>query len=109
MSNFVGYVEGYEPSRNDKEWDLCKSLLDRGFLAKYNDWIKKNRSRVYDVFEAITESGPTTVADKMLKDLYNETGLDYIDIDNFFCYTLADKLLEKRGRQNKKIYEDFKL
>lgn len=93
------------PTRTDKEWDLYRKLIDRRFHGSKNDWIKSKRKELYDVFEAIATKGSNEKADTMLKNLYSEAGFDYVDEDNFFCYTLADKLCENKGIENKKYYE----
>ena len=103
--NFVGYMDGYTPTREDEEKNLLSNLTDRRFHGSKNDWIKKHISELYDVFEAIVTKGNNEKADTMLKNLYSEAGFDYVDEDNFFCYTLADKLCENKGIENKKYYE----
>ena len=105
MSNFIGYIEGYEPSREDREWELANILMDKKFTPAQNHFIKKERSRLYQVCEVGKEEG-SDAASRLIEQIFEENGFDWQDKDNDFCYDLGDKITYHMGGTPSWHYEN---
>ena len=110
MPNFAGYMPGYEPTEEDKQWDFVRSLQDKDFRAKDNNFIKKEKKRLSEVAATLTDpmidkETRVETANDMLQDLFNMYGYDPQGKDNEFCYTLGDKIMIFIGEQPHPQYE----
>ena len=92
MSNFAGYVQGYEKTAEDKKWDFVREIQDVKFRDKDNAFIKKERHRLSEVVSLIKIGEPSPEANELLRKIFSEHGYDIDGKDNEFCYALGDKL-----------------
>lgn len=77
--------------------ELPKKLMDATFNAKDNAWIKRMRKELYKVVELIKTD--QQMAEVTLRMLYDKSGYHphTNEYDNYFCYSLADKLRIEAG------------
>lgn len=104
MSNFIGYMDGYERTKNDKVWDLYRKMMDRSFPASINNMLKKERERIYEVYELAQTNNDA--ANELIRQIYKDNGLDIEGDDNAICYAIGDKITIALGRKPVIRYEE---
>lgn len=105
MGNCIGYMDGYVPTREDKEKELLTALQDRKFDGKQNHFIKVEISRLFDVCEVGKKDG-SDAASKLLEEIYADNGYEIMGKDNWFCYALGDKITIFMGGKPKPQYNE---
>lgn len=104
MSNFIGYIDGYERTKNDKVWDFYRKMMDRSFPANINNMLKKERERIYEVYELAQTNN--AAANELIRQIYKDNGLDIEGKDNAVCYAIGDKITIALGKKPVIRYEE---
>lgn len=84
--------------------ELVIRLMDMEYNDYQNNIIRWNKPLMYEIVETIPKNPQK--AEEMIRKFYKEKHMRWEDRDNWFCYSLADKLVMEAGIEPQIMYEE---